>query len=696
MQAALQSPQSGAAPRIPPYPKVLRDSPRETGFRSILPLFLLLALVRPWPGVVVAAEARSESTPAVQAFDLSRVRLLDGPFKQMQDLHRTGLVGQLAPDKLLYPFRQNAGLPQPEGVTGGYGGWDDAFIQGHYAGHYLSAAARMWAATGDPTFRDKAGYMVRVLAECQAKLGDGYLAAFPVARLDKLEANPRQGLVEYYTLHKVLAGLVDAASYGDNPQALEVATRLSDYIAGRMAKLGPEQVEVLLRTDYTGNPVNEFGGMAEALSQLGQVARRRGDPRAERHLRLAAVFNRDWFVNPLLEGEDRLNGLHGNTHIAQAGGLARYAVVTGDDRAGQAAQAFWKLVVERHSFVNGGNAFDEKLRAPGLEVTGTGEARLSPLTAEYCNTHNMLKLTRTLFERDPAAAYADYYEQALYNHILAGIAPDHGRVIYHMPMRPGDFRVYLDEPFCCQGTGIENTARFGEAIYFHRADTLWINLFIASTLDWREQGLRLRLETRYPDNGEVRLTIEAERRVPAELKFRIPAWVQGAPVVTVNGKPAAPSAKSRAYLSLRRTWKPGDRVTLHLPLTLRVRPSIDDPSTVSLLYGPALLAGKLGREGMPASDIGGHHLNAAWPPFPVPVFVSPTPTLPDLPVEPDPAVPLSFTARMASPVDGRSVDVSLAPLYRVHHQRYAVYWKVIAPGQWQPALPTNQIDRGSQ
>jgi uncharacterized protein len=205
---------------------------------------------------------------AAVSFDLSRVRLLDGPFKEIQELHRNGLVGQLEPDKLLFPFRRNAGLPQPAGVKGGYGGWDDGFIAGHYGGHYLSAAARMYAATGDRSFRDKANYLVKVLAECQEQLGGGYLSAFPAAKFDRLEATPHAASVEYYTIHKILAGLGDVARYCDNPQAFQVAARMSDCFAARIAKLKPDQIEAMFRTDYTGNPVNEFGGMAEALAAV--------------------------------------------------------------------------------------------------------------------------------------------------------------------------------------------------------------------------------------------------------------------------------------------------------------------------------------------------------------------------------------------------------------------------------------------
>jgi DUF1680 family protein len=628
------------------------------------------------PAALMAVEALS-----AESFDLSRVRLLDSPFRQLQELHRTGLVGQLQPDRLLFGFRKNAGLPQPAGVASGYGGWDSGFIAGHYGGHYLSAAARMYAATGDASFRDKAAYMVKVLAECQEKLGGGYLSAFPVDKFDQLEKNPHKASVPYYTIHKIIAGLLDVYSCCGNAQALDVAERMSDCFAARFARLKPEQIEAILRTDYTGNPVNEFGGMAEALSDLYRFAARRGDAAAERHLKFASLFNRAWLIEPLLQGQDRLDGLHGNTHVAQACGLARYACISGDARSGQAAEAFWNFVVRDHAFAIGGNAFDEKLRAARTEVAGAGDSALSSKTAETCNTHNLLKLTRHLFERDPKAAYADFVELALYNHILSSIAPDSGHVTYFTPLRPGDFRTYLDGPYCCQGTGIENTARFGESIYFHRDDTLWVNLYIPSTLDWRERGLKMRLETAYPEIGRIRLTFEAAAPATATVNLRLPVWIDGAVGLVVNGEAQSVSSCPGGYLPVTRRWQSGDTLELTLPLALRVRPSMDAPATVSLFYGPVVLAGELGRVGMPASDIAGKDAYVNAPDWPVPAFVSKSPAQAALSVEPVPGAPLTFTANMINPADQTPVRVRLSPLYRVHHQRFAAYWKVLTHAQ---------------
>ena len=623
------------------------------------------------------ATAACAQTTSVESFPPSRVRLLDGPFRRIQELHRTGLVGKLEPDRLLFPFRRNAGLPLPAAGGAGYGGWDNGFLTGHFAGHYLSAASRMYAATGDAAFRTKVDYMVGVLAECQNKLGGGYLSAFPAGRFDKLEATPKDAGVEYYTIHKILAGLIDAHRYCDNRQALGVAAKMSDYFAARMARLTPDRIEAMFRTDYTANPHNEFGGMGEVLADLYLLARSAGDPDASRHLKLASSFNRDWFLDPLVARQDRLNGMHANTHIPQVASFARFAQLTGDERAGAAAEFFWKAVTAQHSFANGSHGFEEKFRAAGTEVAGAGDAVLSPLTGESCGTYNMLRLSRLLFERAPSAVIGDYYENALYNHILTTIAPDTGKVVYFTPLRPGDFRTYIDQPYCCLGTGLENAARFADAIYFHRGRSLWVNLFIPATLDWREQGMKLRLETRYPESGIIRLAIDAVKPIDAEIHLRIPAWVQGRATVRINGRPAQVRPVPGEFLTISRTWNSGDVLELTLPLALRLRASMDDPETVSFFYGPVLLAGRLGREGMPASEIGDNANGGKHPAWPVPVLDGAAPGKAISAVRPKANVPLAFSARMLNPKDHTPVIVEMNPLYQVHHERYAVYWKTL-------------------
>ncbi len=318
----------------------------------------------------------------------------------------------------------------------------------------------------------------------------------------------------------------------------------------------------------------------------------------------------------LLSGQDRLEGMHASTHIPQAAGLARYAQLTGDKNAAAASETFWNWVVGKHSFANGSHGFYENFPAPGVEVAGAGESALDPLTGETCGAYNMLRLSRLQFERAPSVAIGDYYENALYNHLLAAISPETGRMVYFTPLRPGDFRTYIDEPYCCMGAGIETAARFNEAIYFHRGRDLWMNLYIPATRDWAGQGLRLRLETRYLESGAIRLTVDAKAPAKAQLHFRLPAWLQAKPAVKLNGRSLALPAVPGQFLTLDRTWSPGDVLELNLPLRLRRRKAADAPATLSFFYGPVLLAAKLGRQSMPASDVGANIANGKLPPSP--------------------------------------------------------------------------------
>lgn len=637
--------------------------------------FLLLsALAALFPAVCPLAAAGP-----IHPVPLEDVRLLPGPFKDRQELHRTGYVASLDPDKLLFAYRKAAGLPQPTGVTSGYGSWDEGFIRGHLAGHYLSAASRLHAATGDTAFRDKANRLVEGLAACQDAMQTGHLAAFPESVLGTFEKENRMSggvAVPYYTIHKVMAGLIDAYRYLGNKQALAVAQKMSDRYAERMAALTPEQVEKLLRTDKSRNPLTEFGGMSDVLTELAEVS---GD---KRHLKLARVFIRDWFTKPLAAGGDNLTNLHANTHVAQAAGIARYANATGDPELAKAAGNFWKLVTGTRSFVIGGNSFKEWFDKAGVEAGPSVYERKSlPYnTAESCNTHNMLKLTGQLFEHAPDSAKADYHERALYNHILSTIAPDTGRMTYFHPMH-GDFRMYLSGTECCVGSGIENTGRFGEGIYFQSGSTLWINLYIPSQLAWQEQGIVLRQEGNIPYDPQVTLKILQATGRPATLKFRVPAWLSTPAGLAINGKPEPLPAVDSGYIGVTRKWVAGDTVTLTLPAALRVVASKDIPEMSSVLYGPLVLAMRLGKEGMP-SDSGDKDKYKNLPPAEVPAVVG-DPARPEQWLRlTDPAA-LAFEAVACGPATGRTFQ----PVSSVHHERFAVYFPVLSAAQLAAATP---------
>jgi DUF1680 family protein len=612
------------------------------------------------------------ATGPVAMVDASQVRLLPGsPLYDRQELHRTGYVGQLDPDRLLFEYRKLAGLPQPVGVTAGYGGWDSGFIRGHMAGHYLSTASRMAVATGDDSFRKKARYLVAELAKCQQALNqNGYLAAFSSVALDWQEgASKNTGgvVVPYYTIHKIMAGLVDAHHYLGDKQALDVALKMSANLQKRLFALPPDKIERMFRTDRSRNPQTEFGGMADVLTEMYSVT---GD---KKHLELAALFNRPWLIDPLAANEDRLKALHSNTHVAQLAGIARHANVTGDATNARASENAWAMITRHHSFTIGGNSYKEWFDGPDVEAGPSidGGKRLPSTTAESCNTQNMLKLTARLIERAPNSAdYADYFERALYNHLLTTIAPDTGAMTYFTPLR-GDFRTYLNGTHCCVGSGIENTARYNEGIYFQRRGQLWVNLYIPSTLDWADQGLALKQEGFPPFSDTVRLTVtRATRPAEATLHLRVPGWLSGPAALSVNGRPQAATATPSGYLSVKRVWKTGDVVTLKLPAALRLERAKDVPSMVSVFYGPVLLAGRLGREGMP-NDFADKDAHLKLPPSPVPPIVNASANPADWLTLAD-AATLTFKAHDAGPATG----IVFQPLYAVHHERYSAYWEL--------------------
>ncbi len=619
-------------------------------------------------GGTSGASGSGAATGTAKLVDATHVRLLPGsPFYERQQLHRTGYLATLNPDKLLYPYRTLAKVAQASGVTSGYAGWDTGFIQGHMTGHYLSAVSRMAAATGDASLATKANYVVAELAKCQTALAsNGYLAAFPSTVFDWLEGKSTNNsgiVVPYYTIHKIMAGLLDAHRYLANQQALDMATKMADYIQARLAALPDATIETIFRTDGSGNPQNEFGAMSDVLAELSEITGQ------QKYLETAKVFNRSWFMNPLAAGQDTLKGLHGNTHIAEALGIAHTANLSGDSTSRQASENFWKLLSSKHAFVTGGSTFREWLDQAGVETGPSidGSKALPPTTAETCNTHNMLKLTATLFARGPRIDYADYYERALYNHILATVAPDTGNVTYFTPLY-GNFRTYINGTYCCNGTGIENTPRFNEGIYFGRGDTLWLNLYIPSELTWDTTGLTMQQEGNAAAGEPVRITItKGSSATQATLNLRIPYWVTGTPEVVVNGV-KEPSANPTAYLALSRQWKVGDVVTLSLPTALRLERAQDNSSMVAVFYGPILLAGALGSTNMP-SDFTDKDANLSVTNVTVPTIANPSYNPSDW-LQPVAGSALTYRVQSAGAANG----ITFQPLYQVHHQRYSVYW----------------------
>jgi DUF1680 family protein len=501
-------------------------------------------------------------------------------------------------------------------------------------------------------------YIVDELETCQRANGNGYVAAIPNGKKIFQEVSAGDirvkpfdlngGWVPWYTLHKLFAGLLDVNRYAQNTKALGVAVKLADWADATVANLSEEQFQHMLGCEH--------GGMNEVLAE---IYARTGN---QKYLKLSRRFHHKAVLEPLAQREDHLQGLHANTQIPKLIGLARRYELTGDAADKTAAEFFWDRVVHHHSYVNGGNSDNERFGAPDKLSN-----RLSDNMSETCNTYNMLKLTRHLFEWYASAEYADYYERALYNHILASQDPNDGMVCYYVPLKANSRKEYskpFDSFWCCVGTGMENHAKYGEAIYFHNDDALWVNLFIPSELTWREKRVSLRQETRYPEAEKVSFTVKARRPVNFSLRLRYPGWAQSVQV-KINGASQKVAAKPGSYIDLKRTWKNGDRVELTLPMSLRLETMPDNPQRVAILYGPTVLAGDLGAEEqsgtvnlMPALVAEGND-PSSW-------------------IKPVAGAPVTF--RTASV--GRPGDVTLYPFYRMHHKRYAVYWDLLNEQQW--------------
>lgn len=602
-----------------------------------------------------------ESAMPATPFELHQVRLLDGPFREAMERDK-GYMLKLDPDRLLHMFRMTAGLPSRAEP---YGGWEspESELRGHFVGHYLSACAQMYAAAGDARFKERADLLVAGFAECQAAMpsqgyNEGYLSAFPEELFDRVD---RRYAVwaPYYTLHKILAGLLDAHHHCGNSQALELLNHLADWLQFRVGRLSHEQMQIALG--------NEPGGISEALAELYAVT---GKPE---HLELAKAFHHELVLAPLARGEDRLDRMHANTQIPKVIGAARRYELTGEPELRALAEFFWERVALQRSYAIGGNS-DDELFFPVERF----DQHLSPVTAETCNTHNMLKLTRHLFAWAPSARAMDFYERALFNHILGSQDPETGMLIYFASLKPGHVKIYNTPEhsfWCCTGSGLENHARYGDTIYFRGDGELFVNLFIASELSWEEQGLTLRQETRFPEEETTRMSFRCARPLRLALKIRYPGWADGLSL-TVNGQPEAVQAAPGSYLTVEREWHDGDQVELRLPMRLRLEALPGAQELAAVLYGPVVLAGALGTENMPELYLKDYYTRITptndWPTPAVPALVGDEQQV-LAGIEPVAGQPLSFRTRGI----GSPHDVELVPFAQLHHQRYTVYWRLL-------------------
>lgn len=615
-------------------------------------------------GPAFAAPAGDERGPPaakLQPFDMADVELGEGPFLHAQRMTEAYLL-RLQPDRMLHNFRRNAGLAPKAPVYGGWESeptWADINCHGHTLGHYLSACALAFRSTGDERFRERVDHIAGELAACQKAAGTGLVCAFPKG--PSLVAAHLRGEaitgVPWYTLHKVYAGLRDAAQLADSSTAREVLLRLADWGVVATRPLSEAQFEIMLGTEH--------GGMNEIYADLYFMTGKAD------YLALAQRFSHKAILEPLASGRDHLDGLHANTQVPKIVGFQRVYEATGDSRYNAASAFFWKTVARTRSFATGGHG-DQEHFFPMAEFD---KHVFSAKGSETCCQHNMLKLTRALFLHDPQVEYADYYERTLYNGILASQDPDSGMATYFQGARPGYMKLYHtpeDSFWCCTGTGMENHVKYRDSIYFHDARALYVNLFVPSSVAWKEKGAVLTQTTAFPETPSTRLRWTLRQPAELALMLRHPRWSRTA-TVFVNGAQVARSTAPGSYVELTRTWRSGDEVELRLVMEAAAEWVPAAPDIVAFTYGPLVLAGALGREGLAAgSDIVvNERLYGRYNDTPF--------TPPALAGKPQAIAariragdkPLEFVVASAG-----QEPVRLVPYYRIAHERYATYWKL--------------------
>ncbi|USX29620.1 glycoside hydrolase family 127 protein [Oxalobacteraceae bacterium OTU3CINTB1] len=606
----------------------------------------------------------------VRLFPLSAVRLTASPFLEAQQTDLRYIMA-LNPDRLLAPFLREAGLTPKEAS---YGNWESTGLDGHMGGHYLTALSLMAASTGDGEVLKRLNYFVAELKRCQASNGDGYIGGVPggaAAWRDiaqgKLQADGfsvNGKWVPWYNLHKLYAGLRDAYVYTGNEDARAMLIALCDWTVGLISHLSDEQMQNMLRCEH--------GGMNEVLADVSEMTGQK------KYMDLAIRFSHQAILRPLEDGKDQLTGLHANTQIPKVIGFKRIGDITGRRDWQKAAQFFWQTVHDHRTVAIGGNSVKEHFHDQN-DFSSMIEEVEGP---ETCNTYNMLKLTGLLFLGDAKGSYADYYERALYNHILGSQRPHSGGFVYFTPMRPNHYRMYSQPQqgmWCCVGSGLESHAKYGEFIYAHRGDNLYVNLFIPSTLNWREQGVSLRQSNRFPDEGGSTITVKGNKTFT--LKIRYPEWVApGALRVAVNGKQVAASIGADRYVSVRRQWRDGDKVDIALPMKTRLEQMPDKSNYYAVLHGPVVLAAKTNpfpdeKLNFLADDSRMGHI-ASGPVVPLqaaPVLVDDSPSFEGR-FKPVSGRPLTFVA--PGLVEGKNGKeaTTFVPFFRVHESRYMVYW----------------------
>jgi DUF1680 family protein len=624
------------------------------------------------------SEVHAQARLYPNEFPLGDVTLLDGPFKHARDLNIRTLL-QYDIDRILAPFRKESGLPMKGDLFPNWQGLD-----GHIGGHYLTAMAMNYAATGNAECKRRMEYMIAELKACQdanginnAEWGKGYLGGIPNSK--ELWSTLKKGdfrvyrttWAPWYNIHKMYAGLRDAYVYTGNEEAKTMFLKFCDWGIDITSALSDTQMETMLDSEHGG--INEM--YADAYQITGN----------EKYLAAAKRFSHKMLLDAMSSHIDNLDNKHANTQIPKAVGFQRIAELSHDKKFAEAGRFFWETVTENRSLAFGGNSRREFFPGKSSCIDFVNDIE----GPESCNSYNMLKLTEDLFRSDPSVKFADYYERTLYNHILSTQHPEHGGYVYFTPARPRHYRVYSapnEAMWCCVGTGMENHGKYNQFIYTHRGDSLYLNLFIASELNWKERGVKMEQETKFPDEEETQLTI-TQGSSRFKLMIRYPSWVEeGALKITVNGKPVSYSAHPSSYVALNRQWKKGDVVLVSLPMHNTTEQLPNVPEYIAFMHGPILLCAKTGTEdlkGLIADD-------SRWGQIPsgqrLPVDNAPVlidDNISSVPEKLSPVKSKTLTFTMQGIKIQNPINVVLEPFFRIHDSRYMMYWMALTNNQYQ-------------
>ena len=604
----------------------------------------------------------------LETFPLSLVRLLESPFKAAQQTDLKYILS-LDADRLLAPYFKQAGL---ESKAINYPNWENTGLDGHIGGHYISALAEMYAATGNQQIKQRLNYMLDCLEKCQQKNGNGYIGGVPGSKelwdgisKGKIDANSfslNKKWVPWYNIHKVYASLVNVYNLTGNEKAKKMLIQFSDWCLNLTANLADSQIQEILRSEH--------GSRNEVYADVATIA---GD---EKYLTFAQKFSHKVILDPLLENKDVLNGMHANTQIPKVIGFMRVAEVSGDKDWANAANFFWNTVVDNRTISIGGNSAREHFN-PSTDFSSMLESREDP---ETCNSYNMLKLSKHLFLASPDSKYMDHYERTTYNHILSSQHPE-GGFVYFTPIRPRYYRVYSEVQhsfWCCVGSGIENLGKYGELIYAHDKQNLYANLFIPSTLNWNEKGIALTQNTKFPFEEQSSIVLKLKKPQQFAIKFRYPSWIEdGKMKITINNKEISFTKDQNSYISIERIWKTGDLITLILPMQNKTEKLPDKSAWVSFLHDPIVLAAITNTtdlKGLIADEsrIGHIASGSIYPIEDAPLLASNNANLASS-LKHVANKPFTFSASDLI-LQEKYKNLQLVPFFQIHDARYMIYW----------------------